>query len=166
MIYEVTIAGKPHRVEITRSSAGTEIKLDGAPVAADVLQPEPDTLSVLLDGRSFEVRRERAPEGPLALEINGRRVTAEVRDPRSLRSRRAAGDILEGPQRLKASMPGKVVRILAPEGTQVEAGQGVLVVEAMKMQNEVKSPKAGVVAKILAAEGTAVNAGDALAIVE
>lgn len=166
MIYEVTVGGKQHRVEITRSSAGAEIKLDGGLISADVLQPEPDTLSILLDGRSYEVRRERAAEGALNLEIDGRRHSVEVRDPRSFRSRRAGGDVLEGPQRLKAAMPGKVVRILAPEGTQVEAGQGVLVVEAMKMQNEVKSPKAGVVAKILAQEGAAVNAGDALAVVE
>jgi biotin carboxyl carrier protein len=166
MIYEVTISGGQHRVEITRSSAGTEIKLDGALVAADVTQPEPDVLSLLLDGRSYEVRRERAAESPLQLEVNGRRHAAEVRDPRSFRSRRGSGDILEGPQRLKASMPGKVVRILAPEGTHVEAGEGVMIVEAMKMQNEVKAPKSGVVARILAQEGAAVNAGDPLAIVE
>jgi biotin carboxyl carrier protein len=63
-------------------------------------------------------------------------------------------------------MPGKVVRVLVDQGTQVEAGAGVLVVEAMKMQNEIKSPKKGVVQKILAIEGAAVNAGDVLAIVE
>jgi biotin carboxyl carrier protein len=63
-------------------------------------------------------------------------------------------------------MPGKVVRILAAAGSSVEAGQGVLVVEAMKMQNELKSPKAGKVQKVLVAEGAAVNAGDVLAIVE
>jgi biotin carboxyl carrier protein len=63
-------------------------------------------------------------------------------------------------------MPGKVVRVLAPEGTEVEPGQGVIVIEAMKMQNEMKSPKKGRVQKIIAPEGTAVNAGDGLAIVE
>jgi pyruvate carboxylase subunit B len=63
-------------------------------------------------------------------------------------------------------MPGKVVRVLVSQGAQIEAGAGVLVVEAMKMQNEVKSPKKGIVQKILASEGAAVNAGDVLAIVE
>jgi biotin carboxyl carrier protein len=63
-------------------------------------------------------------------------------------------------------MPGKVVRVLAGEKTEVDAGQGVLVVEAMKMQNELKSPKKGIVQKILASEGAAVNAGDVLAVVE
>lgn len=166
MIYEITIGGKQHRVEITRSSEGTGLKLDGQSVAVDILQPEPDTLSLLLDGHSYEIRREPAAEGPLRLEIDGRRHSVEIRDPRSLRSRRAAGGVFEGPQRLKAAMPGRVVRILVAEGARVQAGQGVLVVEAMKMQNEVKAPKAGVVARILVREGAAVNAGDALAIVE
>jgi biotin carboxyl carrier protein len=63
-------------------------------------------------------------------------------------------------------MPGKVVRVLLAENTAVEAGQGILVVEAMKMQNEIKSPKKGVVQKIVATQGTTVNAGDVLAVVE
>jgi biotin carboxyl carrier protein len=63
-------------------------------------------------------------------------------------------------------MPGKVVRIMVPQGEMVEAGKGVLVVEAMKMQNELKSPKAGKVQKLLVAEGATVNAGDTLAIIE
>jgi biotin carboxyl carrier protein len=63
-------------------------------------------------------------------------------------------------------MPGKVIRILAAESSEVEAGQGIVVVEAMKMQNEIKSPKKGVVRKMVAAEGAAVNAGDVLAVVE
>jgi biotin carboxyl carrier protein len=63
-------------------------------------------------------------------------------------------------------MPGKVVRVIAPAGTEVEQGAGVIVIEAMKMQNELKSPKKGKVAKILVAEGSPVNAGDVLAVIE
>src|SRR5688572_26831682 len=137
MMYEINIAGRRHQVEVTRSSPGMQIKLDGEVVHADVLHTEPDVLSLLVDGRSYEVRRDAALEGAMHIEFDGQRHLAEIRDPRSLRSRRARGDLIEGPQKLKASMPGKVIRILAPEGTQVEAGQGILVVEAMKMQNEV-----------------------------
>jgi pyruvate carboxylase subunit B len=68
--------------------------------------------------------------------------------------------------KIKAPMPGKVVRILAPTGAQVEIGQSVVVIEAMKMQNELKAPKTGVVRKISVAEGAAVEAGQALAEVE
>jgi len=71
-----------------------------------------------------------------------------------------------GPKKIVAPMPGKVVRLLVSEGHEVESGAGVAVVEAMKMQNEIKSPKKGMVQKILVSEGTAVNAGDVLAIVE
>ena len=63
-------------------------------------------------------------------------------------------------------MPGKVVRILVRERAEVEAGQGIVIVEAMKMQNEIKSPKKGILQKLLTAEGSNVNAGDVLAIVE
>jgi biotin carboxyl carrier protein len=71
-----------------------------------------------------------------------------------------------GPKKLTAPMPGKIVRVLVSQGAEVEAGAGVLVVEAMKMQNEIKSPKKGTIQKILVSEGAAVNAGDVLAIVE
>jgi len=97
---------------------------------------------------------------------SGARFRASVRDPRSLRSRRRVGDSAEGIKRISAPMPGKVVRILAPVGTEVEAGQPVLVIEAMKMQNELKSPKRGRVKKINVAEGAAVEAGQALAEIE
>ena len=79
---------------------------------------------------------------------------------------RASRDDGKGPRKLVAPMPGKVVRVLVQEGTDVEAGQGVVVVEAMKMQNEIKSPKKGVVRKLVASENAAVNAGDVLAVVE
>ena len=94
------------------------------------------------------------------------RYAAELRDPRSLRSRKDGAGNEHGPKKLVAPMPGKVVRILVHEKAEVEAGQGIVVVEAMKMQNEIKSPKKGVVKKIVAAEGANVNAGDVLAIVE
>ena len=122
-----------------------------------------NVLSLLFDGKSFAFERDPASG---ALTLAGHRYEVEVRDPRSLRSRRAASQSAEGLRQLTAPMPGKVVRILAATGTSVEAGQGVLVVEAMKMQNELKSPKAGKVQKILVAEGAAVNAGDVLAIVD
>jgi biotin carboxyl carrier protein len=93
------------------------------------------------------------------------RFAAEVGDPRSLRERvRAVDD--DGPKKLTAPMPGKIVRVMVSQGDEVEAGSGVLVVEAMKMQNEIKSPKKGTIQKIMVSEGAAVNAGDVLAIVE
>jgi biotin carboxyl carrier protein len=138
---------------------GREIKL---PENWSAVEVEPNLWSVLdPDGRSFEVWY----DGDSTAVVNGRRHTVEVVDPRAVR-RRDASASLEGRQTLKASMPGKVVRILVSEGDPVEAGAGVVVVEAMKMQNEVKSPKSGTVTKIAVREGATVNAGEVLAIVE
>jgi biotin carboxyl carrier protein len=126
---------------------------------ADVVQVEPGVYSVLLSGRSFEVR---ADEGFMT--VDGHRYEVEIEDPRALR-RRNRGATAEGQQTLRASMPGKVVRLLVAEGDDVAANQGILVVEAMKMQNELKSPKAGRVTSLKVREGNAVSAGDALAVV-
>jgi biotin carboxyl carrier protein len=98
--------------------------------------------------------------------VGSTRYGVELRDPRSLQSRRNFAGDEKGPKKVVAPMPGRVVRVLVAEKSEVEAGQGIVVVEAMKMQNEIKSPKKGTVQKILAASGTAVNAGDVLAIVE
>jgi biotin carboxyl carrier protein len=126
---------------------------------ADIVQVEPGVFSVLLDGRSFEVRA-----GDDLVTVDGHRYDVEVHDPRELR-RRDTGAAAEGQQILKASMPGKVVRLLVAEGEDVSANQGLLVVEAMKMQNEVKSPRAGRVISVRVTEGSAVGAGDVLAVV-
>jgi biotin carboxyl carrier protein len=166
MTYEVTIDGKAHRVEITRGpEAGLQCRLDGRELNLDAVEAGRDVLSIVIEGRAWEVKRERVG-GEMHLMIAGERYSAEVRDPRSLRARQAAGAGMEGPKKLVSPMPGKVVRVLVAAGAEVEAGQGIIVVEAMKMQNEIKSPKKGTVSKILAAEGATVNAGEALAIVE
>ena len=124
-----------------------------------------DVLSLLVDGQAYEIKREQTA-ADLHMWVGSERFSVELRDPRSLRSRGTAPGMPKGPQKLMAPMPGKIVRILVAEKSEVEAGQGIVVVEAMKMQNEIKSPKKGIVQKILVAEGDKVNAGDGLAIVE
>jgi len=119
--------------------------------------------SILIGGKSLEVTAEETSKG-LLLRANGREFQVEIFDPRSWRRGRGAGIELEGRQRLIAPMPGKIVRVLARAGQHVNAGQGLLVIEAMKMQNEIRSPKSGTVEK-LAREGQTVNAGEILAIV-
>jgi biotin carboxyl carrier protein len=139
--------------------------VDGREVEMDAVLAQPDVLSILIDGKAWQIRRERLVSG-LQVWVGDHSYAAEVSDPRSLRHRQARGDAGKGPRHLVAPMPGKVVRFLVAEKSAVEAGQGVVVVEAMKMQNEIKSPKKGTVLKLAVAEGEAVNAGDVLAIVE
>jgi len=165
MIYEVTIAGKTHRVELSRAESGWHCKLDGREVPLDVTSTREGVFSLLLDGKSYEVKQENtATETNIV--VGHERFSAVVRDPRSFRSRSRAGAAGEGVKKIIAPMPGKIVRILAQQGAEVEAGQGVLVVDAMKMQNELKSPKKGILKKLNASEGTPVEAGQVLAEIE
>jgi biotin carboxyl carrier protein len=165
MIYEVIIAEKVYRVELVRTEQEWKCKLDGRELPLDVVSAQDGMLSLLLQGKSYEVKQETVGAESNVV-VGQERFSVSVRDPRSYRSRRRSGASEQGVMKIKAPMPGKVVRILAPAGAQVEIGQSVVVIEAMKMQNELKAPKTGVVKKISVAEGAAVEAGQALAEVE
>ena len=165
MIYDVNIDGKNFKLDLERSEKGWRCHLDGRDVQLDAVLTRRDVLSVIISGKAYEIKREQSATD-LHLWVGPVRYAAEVRDPRSLRGRRGSGIDDAGPKKLVAPMPGKVVRVLVVQGEQVEAGQGILVMEAMKMQNEIKSPKKGMVQKIVAFEGASVNPGDVLAIVE
>jgi biotin carboxyl carrier protein len=165
MIYEVTLAEKVYRVELTRSGEQWKCRLDGREMPVDVVYGQNGVLSLLLSGKSYEVKQETVG-AETNIVVGHERFAATVRDPRSFRSRSRTGAGELGVMKIKAPMPGKVVRILAGIGDQVEMGQSVIVIEAMKMQNELKAPKSGVVKKITVLEGAAVDAGQALAEVE
>ena len=138
--------------------------LDGLEGQADIREIGPGVYSILLGARSFEVKIEYG-EGGYSVVVGGRRYEIAVRDPRRL-SRGGAGQAEAGPLKLTAPMPGKVVRVMVEEGQSVASGQGLIVVEAMKMQNEIKSPKAGVVKAVHVRQGGSVSAGQALLVVE
>jgi biotin carboxyl carrier protein len=169
MKYEVQLASsseeKTRVIELERDGATWRVKLDGRPVAVDAVEIAPNTLSILLDSASFEINVTPFPGGKLKLQTGSREFIAEVIDPRAWSGRRHGSVEAEGRQQIVAPMPGKVVRLLVREGDRVEAGQGLLVVEAMKMQNEIRSPKNGAVERVLAKEGQPVNAGDVLCVV-
>ena len=166
MTYDVVVDGKIHRLELTKGETTWHCKVDGHSLEVDAALTARDVLSVLIGGDAFEIKRERSLSGDLHLVIGSARYAIDVQDPRSLRTRRAAAGSEAGPQKITAPMPGKIVRIMVVEKDQVKTGQGVIVMEAMKMQNEMKSPKDGRVQKILATEGATVNAGDILAVIE
>lgn len=166
MKYQIEINGARRAVEFTlprNSPDRTAFSIEGRIVEADGFRISPGAYSILIGGRSVEVTVEESVRG-LLVRAGGREFQIEVFDPRSWRRGRGAGIELEGRQQLVAPMPGKIVRVLAAAGQRVEAGQGLLVIEAMKMQNEIRSPKSGTVEK-LASEGQTVNAGEVLAVV-
>jgi len=156
---------KMHTVELARSEKGSSVSLDGHPVSADVQQVAPYVLSVLLGGQSFELHITPVENGTLKLQYGPHEFSAQVDDPRSWKGRKHSAIEIEGQQQIVAPMPGKVVRVLVKAGDVVEAGQGLLVIEAMKMQNEIRSPKGGKIERMLAEEGQTVTAGKLLAVV-
>ena len=164
MIYDVTIDGRNYRLELELTEGRWSCRLAGREVEIDAVLARPHVLSLRIGDKAYEIKSERVAND-WHLWVGSTRFAAEVRDPRSLRGRVGAAED-RGPRKLTAPMPGKVVRVLAQEKSEVDAGAGIVVVEAMKMQNEIKSPKKGTVQRMLVSEGAAVNAGDVLAIVE
>lgn len=156
---------KKRVVELEREGSGYRVKLDGEPVNADPVQIAPNTISVLLDGHAFEVHVTPSHDGTIKLQSGPHEFTAELQDPRAWQGRRHGTGEVEGRQQIVAPMPGKAIRVLVSVGDEVEAGQGLLVVEAMKMQNEIRSPKTGKVERLHVKEGQNVNAGEVLCVV-
>ena len=170
MKFEVHLSGasgetKKHVVELEREGMSYRVKLDGEPVNADAMQIAPNTISVLLNGQAFEVHLKQALNGTVKLQTGPHEFTAEVQDPRAWQGRKHGAAEIEGQQQIVAPMPGKVIRLLVKVGDEVQAGQGLVVVEAMKMQNEIRSPKTGKVERLQVKEGQAVNAGEVLCVV-
>jgi biotin carboxyl carrier protein len=167
MIYDILLNGAPHRAELARSAdepSHLVATIDGRQVEADATRISDGVYSVLLGGRSIEVRVEAVAVG-LLLHMASRQYRIEIVDPRSWRRIRSGGIDLAGRQQISAPMAGKVVRVMVAPGQQVATGQALLVVEAMKMQNEIRATKSGKVERVLAKDGQAVAAGEILAVI-
>lgn len=153
------------------------LMLEGRQVSAEIggrryplefREPEPDCYLLLLNGRVHECRVSKSPKSPgsLSVDMRGRTYTVAIVDPKRLRSGQNSDRRHHGLAEIVAPMPGKVVRVQVEAGAAIQKNVGVVVVEAMKMQNELKSPRDGVVISINVKPGDTVNAGDLLAVVE
>ena len=162
------VAGKDHEVSIERHETIVMAEVDGRRYRLE--------LSDLGDGEylligtntvyNCRVAHNHQHSDDLEVSLRGSNYTLKITDPKRLRSAQSGAEHNQGTARIVAPMPGKVVRILVEPGMTVEAGSGILVVEAMKMQNEMKAPKAGHVVSIDTEVGSTVNAGDVLAVIE
>jgi biotin carboxyl carrier protein len=166
MKFNLEIDGQTRQVEIDPAELPGQwrIRIDGEDVEADAHLIRPGVMSLLIAGSAHRIVLDHG-SGDSAVHMGRHRIPYRAEDPRSLRSRRRhAGS--DGPVPVRASMPGRVVRALVEKGDHVTLHQGILVIEAMKMQNELKSPKDGRVAEIRVSPGDTVAAGDTLAIIE
>lgn len=164
MKYEVEIEGRPVTVEIDQRDSILKAIVDGRVYQLNVASPEGGVYTFLQDDTVYEARVFEFGQDSLRVEMKGRLFTIKIIDRKHRRP--AAEHGIEGRQNLIAPMPGKLVRVLVAAGDEVTLGQGIVVVEAMKMQNEIKSPKAGRVVEIRVNEGATVDANQVLAVVE
>jgi biotin carboxyl carrier protein len=164
VILDATVAGRTLRVEVRGRDGRYAVSIDGKHLDVDCQETGRDFVSLLVDGRSYELGLEKReggyvvsfPDDTLAVELQ-----AAARGPRTAARKNASG-----PARINAAMPGKIVRVLAEAGQAVEAGQGLVVMEAMKMENEIRAPRAGRVKDVAVRQGQAVESGALLFVLE
>ena len=158
-----------YEVEITRGDGSNlTAEIDGRVYELEASEPEPNVYLLKHANRIYQifVSPNKNLGEPSAVSVGDQNYEIKIVDPKRLRGSGAIGADATGASEIKTAMPGKVVRVLAAAGAEIKAGDGVIIVEAMKMQNEMKAPRDGIVKEIRFAEGATVNAGDVLAVIE
>ncbi len=155
-------------IEFRRQGDRVSAVIDGREYDLEVSEPESGVFLFKHEGRIFEAStiRDPAARSAFTVALRGREHGITIVDPKRLRGSGSGDSQADGFAEIKTAMPGKVVRVLAAAGDAVEKGDGIVVVEAMKMQNELKSPITGTVKTVTAVEGATVSAGDVLATIE
>lgn len=171
-LFIATHEGNERQVRVTRASEGSYlVEVDGVRHEVDACRFGGGNWSLIINGQSYDVELEVAgsneSDGAYNALVRGRLVGLRVRDERrvrmALKTKRFA---VEGAQNVISPMPGKVVKVLVALGQEVTDGQPLVIVEAMKMENELRAPKAGRVSAVMVKEGQAVEAGSKLLAVD
>ena len=165
MKLKVAIDGETKEVELKDIDQEVLVTVDGVAKNYSVSEPEPDVFLLKNDGNIYEATVSESGD-ELSVSLRDLEVTLSVFDPKSLHGSGADSGSAAGTTEIVSAMPGKVVDVLVEEGVEVSKGDGILIVEAMKMQNELKSNKDGVVSRINVKPDEHVQAGDVLAVVE
>jgi len=167
MAYVAGSGGREHRLDVRSDRDGLRVRLDDRELQVDLLRVDPALYSLLIDGRSYEIDVLETEEALMVL-VDGQPFRVEIQDEQERRLRAAVGkgDAKPAKRVVSAPMPGKVVKLLVRPGDAVQAGDGVIVVEAMKMENELKAPASGTVKEVRVEEGKPVSGGDVLVVIE
>jgi biotin carboxyl carrier protein len=161
-----SLLGEEYKIELRREGARVFAEVGGRRYELEARETEAGVYLLLFEGSVYECRVETDAGGASRVSVRDKVYEVTLTDPKRLRGAGSSSADTSGRAEIKAPMPGKVVRVLVEAGAAVEAGDGLVVVEAMKMQNEMKSPKAGTVVELHARTGATVNAGDVLVVVE
>jgi biotin carboxyl carrier protein len=167
MKLHATVADYQTEIQIRDDGERLFAELDGRAYELDVHESAAGFL-LTCNGTVFNCRIEEQPKSgnPIEIIVGTSRFVVTLTDPKRLRSAASASAQGDAAARIVAPMPGKVVRVMVEAGATVAAGEGIIVVEAMKMQNEIKAPKAGTVITLNTQTGATVNGGDVLAVIE
>jgi len=165
VILEISNGTDKVAVEINSNGGSKKIRLGGTDILCDWVRIAEGHYSLILDGSVLDALVNLEPETCVVTSRAGT-YSFRIIDPRRSSSRKKPDQGTAGVQRVCAEMPGKIIRVLVREGDAVEHDQGLLVLEAMKMQNEIRAPKSGVVKQVAAAEGITINTGDFLLSIE
>jgi biotin carboxyl carrier protein len=154
---------REEKVRLEPVDGGYRVEVGGKDYLVDVVSAGDGIRSLVIDGRQHEVSVRRRGDGRYLVADGGVDEELELMDPLTHLARQAHGAVAgSGPQKVTAYMPGQVVEVLVEEGAEVAAGQGVVVLEAMKMKNEIQAEAPGTVTRILVEAGQAVEGGDPL----
>jgi len=167
MLYIATSGGRAHRVEVSGEGDGLRVCLDGREIPLDALPLGPSLYSLLIGGRSYEVDLFEV-DGALMVLVDGQPFRVEIRRDQDTPARVRRDRIVTpaGKEMVTSPLPGKVAKILVAVGQPVRPGDGIIVIEAMKMENELKASCCGTVTEVQVEEGQSVNRGDLLVVIE
>ncbi len=166
MTYEIQLRGHKHMLSVEHGPGSAErFLLDGKPCAADARFLSPRVSSLLIEGRSYRVVFDPRTDAE-AVVVGEHRMTYTIGDPRALRWQKRTSTSESGALSITAPMPGLIVKLLVTIGDAVKEEQPLLVMEAMKMQNELKAPRSGTVTRVAVEAGAIVQAGKLLLVIE
>jgi biotin carboxyl carrier protein len=161
--YIVNVENQEFRVDVIKDRKGYTAFLNGDKMRVEVARAEGNQLTLIVNNRPFVIMLESEDQ----IRVNSETYSVTVMDEQIQKLIKASPEKFHKKElAVKAVMPGLVIDVTVKEGDSVKAGDALLVVEAMKMQNEVKTPREGVVKKILVQQGKTVNSGDTLIIIE
>ena len=168
MKLQAEVNSEIHEVEISHDGDKLSARVDDRTYSLDQSEPESNIFLLKNEGNIFEafVAPAQNSNSSMCVKVRNQEYEINIIDPKRLRGKAGSHEHADGQAEIKSAMPGKVVRILVEAGAEVKKGDGILVVEAMKMQNEMKSPKDGQVKEIRVAENNTVGAGDVLVVIE
>jgi biotin carboxyl carrier protein len=157
-----------HEINLKKNGENFSAEIDDRVYELEAHEVEPNVYLLKNENKIYQIfvaPNEKQNE-PFSVNLGNNDFEIKITDPKRMRSASSANANADGAAEIKTAMPGKVVRILVEQGAEIKSGDGVLIVEAMKMQNEMKAPKDGMVKEIRVEEGATVNAGDVLAVIE